>query len=258
MHARAAPAVVSIVIATRNRLALLQRCISKVREHVSSPKEIVIVDGASTDGTGAWLAQQRDLHVITEPQAEGAARAYDKGFRAARGTYVTWLNDDSYPLPGCIEAAVEMIERPDLQDVGLVAFYHNFDRERNRLDDVSYDGRRFSVFNVRGWTYANFGLLRTSLMARLGFLDLRYHFAAWDPDLSLKVQRQAGLKVIGCRQALVFHDELIDERKQGDLLALESDNAKLFEKWSLPPKNSYPDPGPAYREMLVKRGLTYD
>lgn len=247
--------LVSIVIGTRNRLALLRRCIEHVRESVAVPREIIIVDGASTDGSAAWLATQPDLRVISEPRAEGAARAYDKGFRAARGTFVTWLNDDSYPLPGCIEAAVELIERAEMADVGMVAFYHNFDRRRNRLDDVFHDGRRFSVYNVRGWPYANFGLLRRALMAQLGYLDLRYHFSAWDPDLSLKVQREAGLKVVGCRRSLVVHDELMDERKQADLPALEADNALLFEKWNLPPKDSYPDPAPAYRAMLAERGL---
>jgi hypothetical protein len=40
----------------------------------------------------------------------------------------------------------------------------------------------------------NFGLLRRALLERLGYLDERYYFCAWDPDLSLKVQREAGLK----------------------------------------------------------------
>ena len=112
------------------------------------------------------------------------------------------------------------------------------------------------IYNVRGAAYANFGLLRRSLMERLDFLDLRYHFGAWDPDLSLKVQREAGLKVVGCRRSLVVHDELIDERKEGDLDAMAADNEKLFAKWNLPAKGSYPDPRPDYQAMLVDRGLT--
>ena len=59
-------------------------------------------------------------------------------------------NDDSYPLPGAVEAAVRMIERPDMSDVGMVAFYHNFDRPRNRLDSVEHEGQIYSVYNVRG------------------------------------------------------------------------------------------------------------
>ncbi|GMV97268.1 MAG: hypothetical protein AMXMBFR83_16260 [Phycisphaerae bacterium] len=247
--------LVSIVIATYNRLARLQRCIAAVRANVGISHETIVVGGGGADGTAEWLAEQRDLRFIRETGREGCTRAYNKGFRAARGTYVMWLNDDSYPLPGAVEQAVAMIERPDLGDVGMIAFYHNLDREWNRLDSVEHGGFTYSVYNVRGTPYANFGLLRRGLLERLGYLDDRYYFCAWDPDLALKVQRQAGLKVIGCRKALVYHEELIDERKCADLPVIEVDHRKFFEKWPLPEKFSYPDPGPAYRAMLADRGL---
>jgi GT2 family glycosyltransferase len=242
--------IVSIVVPTFNRLPRLQRCIDRIRHNVGHPNEIVVVDGGSTDGTREWLMARMDLRLIFETAREGAVRAFDRGFRAAAGYYVMWLNDDAYPLPGAVEAAVGLLERADLADLGMVAFYHNFDRQWNRLDSVKRDGETYSVYNVRGTPYANFGLLRRELLERLGFLDLRYHFAGWDPDLSLKVQREAGLKVIGCPEALVYHEELIDERKSQDLPVLEADNKRLLEKWDLPSKFSYPDPRPAYRAML--------
>jgi len=246
---------VSIVIATYNRRDRLQRCIARTRAHVTLSREIIVVGGASNDGTADWLEAQPDIRFIRETRREGATRAYNKGFRAARGRYVMWLNDDSYPLPGAVEAAVHLIERPDLADVGMVAFYHNFDRTRNRLDSVQHDGRTYSIYNVRGYPYANFGLLRRLLLAELGYLDERYYFCAWDPDLSLKVQLVAGLRVVGCRQALIFHEELIDERKRDDMNVWDEDNAKLFAKWRLPEKGCYEDPAPTYQQMLRDRAL---
>ncbi|HNQ23193.1 MAG TPA: glycosyltransferase family 2 protein [Phycisphaerae bacterium] len=246
---------ISIVIPTYNRLPRLTRCLDKIRQNVALAREVIVVDGGSTDGTRAFLADRPDLRVILEPRREGAVRAFNKGFRAARGTYVTWLNDDAYPLPGAYGSAVAMLERPDLADVGLVALYHNDRAVRNILDEVERDGVRYHICNVRGFPYANFGVLRRSLLERLGYADERYYFFAFDPDLALKVQLEAGLKVIGCRQAFVHHDEDHDERKLGDMSAGNEDNAKLFAKWNLPPKDSYPDPGPAYRALLAERGL---
>ncbi len=247
--------IVSIVIATYNRCDRLQRCIAGIRRNVRTDVEIIVVGGASGDGTAEWAAAQPDVRFIRETQREGACKAYNKGFRAAVGQYVMWLNDDSWPLPGAIEAAVRLIERPDMSDVGMVAFYHNFDRPLNRLDSVDHEGETYGVYNVRGYPYANFGLLRRSLLEKLDYLDERYYFCAWDPDLSLKVQVEAGLKVVGCREAKVYHEELIDERKSEDLNVWDADNAKLFAKWSLPEKNSYPDPAPAYQHMLRERCL---
>ena len=113
----------------------------------------------------------------------------------------------------------------------------------------------YGVYNVRGVTYANFGLLRRSLLEQVGYLDERYYFCAWDPDLSLKVQRDAGLRVIGCRHALIRHDELMDDRKVADAAAAEADNAALFAKWTLPAKSAYSDPAPRYQAMIRELAL---
>lgn len=247
--------VASIVIATYARLDRLKRCIQGIRDNVSIPHETVVVGAGAGDGTEDWVEAQGDLVFIRETRREGATRAYNKGFRAARARYVMWLNDDSYPLAGAVEAAAATLERPDLADVGMVAFYHNLDRPWNRLDSVEHDGLTYSIYNVRGVPYANFGLLRRDLLERLGYLDERYYFCAWDPDLALKVQRDAGLKVVGCRTALVYHEELIDERKSHDLAIVDADNEKLFMKWQLPPKFSYPDPAPAYQQFCRERRL---
>ena len=249
--------IVSIVVPTFNRHEGLRRCLDNIRRNVSCPKEVIVVDGGSTDGSREWLAGQTDLRVILEPNREGAVKAFNKGFRAAAGHYIMWLNDDAFPLPGAVEAAADLIERPDLGDVGMVAFYHNWHSERNVLDRVEHGGKTYALCHVRGHPYANFGLIHRSLLDKIGFADERYYFFGFDPDLSLKVQLEEGLEVIGCRRALIHHDEHPDERKAQDLSAGAEDNAKLFAKWDLPERDGYPDPVPAYRRMLTERDLLY-
>ena len=48
------PRVVAVVV-TFNRLALLRRLVSRLRE-VPEVAEVVVVDNSSSDGTGEWLA----------------------------------------------------------------------------------------------------------------------------------------------------------------------------------------------------------
>jgi GT2 family glycosyltransferase len=247
--------IVSIVVPTFNRVERLMRCIDKIRHNVTYPYEIIVVDGGSTDGARDWLDRQEDIQVILEPQREGAVKAFNKGFRAAGGFYIMWLNDDAYPLPGSVESAVEMIERADLADVGMVAFYHNWHSERNVLDRIEHDGVSYEMCHVRGFPYANFGLIRRSLLEGVGFADERFYFFGFDPDLSLKLQFDEGLAVLGCRRALIHHDEHYDDRKHDDLPVGQEDNEKLFAKWDLPAPGDYPDPAPAYRKLLQQRGL---
>ncbi len=251
----AAKHIVSIVVPTFNRFGRLRRCVDKTRRNVRLAHEVIVIDGGSTDGTREWLASQSDLRVILEPQREGAVKAFNKGFRAATGRYVMWFNDDAYPLIGSVEAAVAMIEQPDLADVGIIAFYHNWHSERNVIDRVERDGATYELCHVRGYQYANFGLLRRELLEQVGYADERFYFFGFDPDLSLKVQLDEKLAVIGCREALIHHDEHHDERKEGDLPVGSEDNAKLFAKWALPEPGGYPDPAPAYKQMLEERGL---
>src|SRR5262245_59687632 len=110
---------VSIVVATYHRCQWMQRCVEMLRANVDVDHEVVVVGSSRGEGTEEWLAAQADLRFIRETQREGCCKAYNKGFRAARGRYVMWLNDDSYPLPGALRAALAMIERPGLSGVGM-------------------------------------------------------------------------------------------------------------------------------------------
>lgn len=247
--------IVSIVIPTFNRLDRLRRCVDKIRQNVTTLCEIIVVDGGSVDATREWLAAQSDLTAILEAQREGAVRAFNKGFRAATAKYVMWLNDDAYPQPGAVESAIQMIERDDLPDLGMVAFYHNWASERNVLDSVEHDGESYQLCHVRGYPYANFGLLRRALLERVGFADERFYFFGFDPDLSLRIQIDERLSVIGCREALIYHEEHHDERKLSDLPTGAEDNARLFAKWKLPQLGAHADPRPAYLRTLMDLGL---
>lgn len=251
-----APPQVSIVIASYNRCARLARCLDEVARNVAVPHEVIVVGGGTGDGTEEMLAGRPAVRFIRETQREGAARAYNKGFRAARATYVMWLNDDSWPLPGAVEAALDVFRRARPDSVGMVAFYHDEDRAWNKLDSIVRDGVTYSIYNVRGVPYANFGLLPRDLLEAVGWLDESFYYCGWDPDLALKIQREAGKAVVGCREALVHHQEHVDARKREDLARrADADNARLFAKWNLPAKFSYPDPAPRYWEVLQRVGL---
>lgn len=230
----------SIVIPTCNRAASLARCIAAARNATRASVEIVVVDGASADGTPAVLAAAGDLlgdrlRVIREDRREGFVRAVNKGFRAARGKHLMWLNDDARPLPGAIDAALAQIAFAP-RTVGMAALFHASSSARNVALAAPHLGRTFCVMHVRGTLYANFGLAPRALFERLGWFDERYYLYAADPDFSLKVWH-AGLSVVPAFGALVDHDEVRDERREADRQPSASDNDRLFAKWDLPPRN---------------------
>jgi GT2 family glycosyltransferase len=232
----------SIVLPTCNRAALLEKALAAIESGTRCSHEVIVVDGASSDDTkevlahAAWTMGDR-LRVIREDQREGFVKAANKGFRAAIGRYMTWLNDDARPLHGALDAAIQQLEIVG-EDVAFVAMFHRWHSMRNIAYETEHRGRRYRLCHVRGTLYANFPVGRRETFERLGYFDERYYVCAADPDLSLKAWN-AGLRIMPAYGAIIDHDELNDERRITDATVGEEDNDKLFAKWDLPPKNNF-------------------
>jgi glycosyltransferase involved in cell wall biosynthesis len=81
----------SIVIPVYNEEATIAELIARVQA-VDLPKEIIVVDDRSTDGTGARLSELQkrydNLLVFLQPRNQGKGAALRLGFRHATGDYV--------------------------------------------------------------------------------------------------------------------------------------------------------------------------
>jgi predicted SAM-dependent methyltransferase len=115
------------VLGTYNRLPLLQTCLTSARAAAAGLKTIfIVVDGGSTDGTRAWLAEQTDVIMIGERgPLRGAVRAFNRAFALAVQEEVDWivlLNDDD-ELLGPEPAIVKAIDLMRVSAaIGAVAF----------------------------------------------------------------------------------------------------------------------------------------
>jgi GT2 family glycosyltransferase len=232
----------SIVIPTYNRAELLGRSLEALKQGVHCDHEIIVVDGASTDGTAQLLERARQemgdrLQVIREDRREGFVKAANKGFRAATGRNMTWLNDDARPLPGGFDEAVAQMDSSGI-DVAFLAMFHRWNSVRNVAYETTMQGRTYRLCHVRGTLYANFAMGRRETFDRLGYFDERYFFYGADPDLSLKAW-DAGMRIEPAYSVLIEHDEHDDDRRDTDSERGRADNAKLFEKWNLPEKNPF-------------------
>lgn len=99
------------LVVTYNRLEQLQVTLTRLLE--SSPpllERVVVVDNASTDGTGAWLASHADprIEVISCATNTGGAGGFERGMREITARYdPDWLllmDDDGRPAPGALAA----------------------------------------------------------------------------------------------------------------------------------------------------------
>jgi glycosyltransferase involved in cell wall biosynthesis len=99
---------VSIVTPSYNQGRFLGETIDSVLAQDYPNLEHIVVDGMSTDETPAVLARYPHLRVIREPD-RGQADAVNKGFRAATGDVLAFLNSDDTYLPGALHRVAREI-----------------------------------------------------------------------------------------------------------------------------------------------------
>lgn len=112
------PGLVSLVIATFNRAALLRETLESVFRQDYRPLEVIVVDDGSTDSTLSILESlQRpegiELKVIRAGHA-GAAAARNRGAAASRGEFVMFLDSDDLLHEGALTALTAGIGEADL------------------------------------------------------------------------------------------------------------------------------------------------
>src|SRR5450759_3809426 len=97
------PPRVSVVVVSRNRAAMLRRCLETVAaSDAHSTLQVIVVDNGSTDGS-AWIGDDfPNVQVIRLPKNFGLTKALNLGWRAADAEYVFFLHDDTEVRPPTI------------------------------------------------------------------------------------------------------------------------------------------------------------
>jgi hypothetical protein len=107
----------SVVMPTRNQAAFLPSAVDSVLTQAvgeATDLELVVADGASTDGTPALLADMAARHPgrirwVSEPDG-GPADAVNKAVRMATAPLIGWLNSDDLYTPGAAARAVAALQ----------------------------------------------------------------------------------------------------------------------------------------------------
>jgi glycosyltransferase involved in cell wall biosynthesis len=125
---------ISIIIPTRNRLSYLRDAMQSALIQVDASFEVVVVDDASSDGTGKWLKgiQHDGVRPIVLDSNVGRAAARNQGLHAARGESVLFLDDDDRLRPAALEklAAALMRERDAVAAAGARLLFNDQGQRR--------------------------------------------------------------------------------------------------------------------------------
>lgn len=234
----------SIIIPVFNKLDLTKQCLIKLAEVTHGVEyEVIIVDNASSDGTAEFLSELGgDVQIIRNSENLGFAKGCNQGARAAKGRYLVFLNNDTLPLEGWLQAMVEEVEHhPEVAVVGSkllfedgsiqhagVAFsrifftpYHLYRKAHADLPAVNYR-REFQC--VTGACM----LIRREAFEKVGGFDEGYRNSFEDVDLCIKVGEE-GWKIVYQPKSVVYH---LESQTQGRK-AHDQENARRFlQRWA--------------------------
>lgn len=125
--------LVSVIIPTYNRAAVVARAIKSVMAQDYEPLEIIVVDDASSDDTRRVVDGLRDARIryIARSENKGAAAARNTGIRAAQGAFIAFLDSDDEYLAGKLRAQVHAFETLDPATGLVFVNYCEIGRDRS-------------------------------------------------------------------------------------------------------------------------------
>lgn len=100
---------VAVVIITFNRLELLKKVLSAVKDQSRKADEIIVVNNSSTDGTEEWLNEQEGIFHLKQENVGSSGGQYAGFKKAMEGDcdYVWTMDDDVVPMKDCLEALLK-------------------------------------------------------------------------------------------------------------------------------------------------------
>lgn len=244
---------VSIIIPTLNNLNYTRQCLEAIRQTAGAVRcEVIVVDNGSTDGTREYLAgeeQSGRVRVILNERNETFSRANNQGAMIAQGDVLVFLNNDTKPLAGWLDALVETFDRDasigiqggkllypnnTIQHAGIVygpvqsgmnLHYHIYLCMEHSAACVN-KAREFQM--LTGAMLA----IRRSVFDAIGGFDEHYVFGHEDLDLCLAA-RKHGYKVWYNPQFSAYHFESMTKKSEG----LEKFELRLQDPNSIDAKN---------------------
>ncbi len=109
---------VTVVIATRNRVAELLRTLGHLTVLPESPA-IIVVDNGSRDGTASAVRREFPGVTVVRKRRNRHAAARNEGVRRAATRYVAFSDDDSWWEPGALALACGLLD--EHPRVGVIA-----------------------------------------------------------------------------------------------------------------------------------------
>ncbi len=235
---------VSIIMGTHSNLPVLRRALESILKHTPPGYELIVVDNASEDGTGVYLASldYPHLKVIRNEENKSFGEFNNQGQKIATREYILYLNDDVEVFPGWIEPLVEVLDaNPKVGAVGSRLLYPD--------GRVQHDGKMFRAsdltpyhVNMGGQPVSAEGLIEVDALTA-ACLMVRRELAGYsedykrgyyeDTDLCMRIKEKGYALVLHRGSVLIHYHGMTMGRNQTATEEAQKRNRDIFlQRWS--------------------------
>ena len=210
---------VSLVIPNWNGLIHLKGCFDAISRQTFQPRETIMVDNGSTDGSVEFVQRNYPhVRIVTLGENYGFAFAVNRGIETAHGDFVGLLNNDVDLDDHWLERLADALHTDqrlgsvtcrmlnfydhsmiDSAGDALTRFGSPYSRGYREKDNARF-GRRELVFGA----CAGAALYRREVFTRVGMFDEDFISYYEDVDLSFRAQL-AGFRCLYVPEAICYH-----------------------------------------------------
>jgi glycosyltransferase involved in cell wall biosynthesis len=185
---------ITAIVCAYNESRLLPACLFSLLAQTRPPDEILVVDNASTDDTGAVARAIPGIRVIVEPR-KGLVVARESARRVATGDVLAYIDADCrVPLPWLERVERRFEARDGLAGVTGPYRFYDWDWTGRALiglyDVLVAPATHTVVHHVLGIGAILYGgnfAVRRDVLARIGGFDCRIEFHGEDTNLGRRL-----------------------------------------------------------------------
>jgi GT2 family glycosyltransferase len=234
----------SIVVVTFNRVEHTFECLQSLLAHADVPFELIVVDNASSDSTGALLDRLGNVTVLRNDTNVGFGSACNQAAALARAEQLLFLNNDAAIAPRSLTALWETLRSDPrcgavggrlilrdgrLQEAGGILWSDGTAEAYGRGCDPF--APEFSYRREVEFCSGALLLVRRELFLELGGFDERYAPAYYeDVDLCMGIRR-LGQRVLYQPAATAWHHEYGSSSAEQAESLMRRNQERFVEKW---------------------------
>lgn len=245
--------LVSVCIPSLNTLGYLKDCIAALKKSTKVPIEILVLD-LGDDGTFEWCKKHK-IQVWKKSLPFYFAQSNNFLAQKARGDVLLFLNPDTIPQQGFLEAMLEDMDKEEAAIEGCLITYPNnivqhagitwrgiYPHLRDLPEHIRYmrEGdmkENFKSCDVKAITGACL-LIKKHVFFNLGMFDEQFRNCYEDVDLCIKATT-AGYRIRYCGKAKILHyvsgSKGTDGKSSTSGEYMEEAKQRLFAKYENPP-----------------------